>query len=56
MDNLQVLEEQTGDAVTALNGCRFCGAPLRQPFLDLGVSPLANSYLRAEELNGMEPF
>jgi SAM-dependent methyltransferase len=36
--------------------CRFCGAPLATTFCDLGVSPLANSYLRAEDLARMEPF
>ena len=36
--------------------CRFCEAPLRQSFADLGMSPLSNSFLRAEQLNRMEPF
>ena len=37
-------------------GCRFCGAPLELIFADLGSSPLANSYLRADELAGPERF
>ena len=36
--------------------CRFCGAPLEHVFADLGSSPLANSYLRAEDLPKPEPF
>ena len=36
--------------------CRFCSASLRHVFADLGVSPLANSYLTADELNKVEPF
>jgi SAM-dependent methyltransferase len=36
--------------------CRFCGAPLEAVFADLGMSPLANSYLAPERANGMEPF
>src|SRR6266849_6675781 len=60
MDNLEVLGEQTetnvGSSVSRRNRCRFCGTHLHEPFLDLGVSPLANSYLPAEELNRMEPF
>ncbi len=36
--------------------CRLCGAPLRQTFADLGVSPLSNSFLLADQLNRMEPF
>ncbi len=30
--------------------CRFCGAPLAPLFVDLGMSPLANSYLEPEDL------
>jgi SAM-dependent methyltransferase len=37
------------------NVCRFCKSPLNHVFVDLGVSPLANSYLRPEQLNSMEP-
>ncbi len=34
--------------------CRLCGAPLRLTLVDLGASPLANSYLTAEALQGAE--
>jgi 2-polyprenyl-3-methyl-5-hydroxy-6-metoxy-1,4-benzoquinol methylase len=36
--------------------CRFCAAPVEAVFADLGMSPLANSYLPPERANGMEPF
>jgi SAM-dependent methyltransferase len=36
--------------------CRFCGAPVEAVFADLGMSPLANSYLPPESANSMEPF
>jgi SAM-dependent methyltransferase len=36
--------------------CRFCSAPLKDVFAELGMSPLANSYLKPEEANAMEPF
>lgn len=36
--------------------CRLCHTPLRQNFVDLGMSPLSNSYLTSEELERMEPF
>jgi SAM-dependent methyltransferase len=36
--------------------CRFCGARLRHTFVDLGMSPLANAYVTAAQLNQMEPF
>lgn len=37
-------------------GCRFCGAPLSEVFVDLGASPLANSYLEPEDLRKAEAF
>ena len=36
--------------------CRFCGEPLRDTVVDLGMSPLCESYLRPDQLNAMEPF
>jgi SAM-dependent methyltransferase len=36
--------------------CRFCGSSLEHTFVDLGVSPLANSYLTEGQLHQMEPF
>ena len=38
------------------NICRFCEAPLEHIFVDLGMSPLANSYVKMERLQQMEPF
>ncbi len=36
--------------------CRFCSAALQVSVADLGMSPPSNAYLRAEDLNRMEPF
>jgi SAM-dependent methyltransferase len=36
--------------------CRFCSAPLEVVFADLGMSPLANSFLAPERAEDMEPF
>jgi SAM-dependent methyltransferase len=36
--------------------CRFCGAPLEATFADLGMSPLANSFVAPEQVNAMERF
>src|SRR5712664_274739 len=36
--------------------CRFCGTKLEHTFVDLGMSPLCESYLSADHLNQMEPF
>jgi hypothetical protein len=41
---------------TATPRCLFCKAPLRRTFVDLGMSPLCESYVAADELNRMEPF
>ena len=35
---------------------RLCGAPLRHTFVDLGMSPLCETFLAADELDRMEPF
>ena len=39
----------------AENVCRFCKTPLQHVFVDLGGQPLANSYLKTEQLRKMEP-
>ena len=36
--------------------CRFCGAALTHLILDLGMSPLCERFLRADQLDDMEPF
>ncbi|MDQ3639912.1 MAG: class I SAM-dependent methyltransferase [Actinomycetota bacterium] len=36
--------------------CRFCGSTLQHVAADLGMSPLANSYLSQDQLGLMEPF
>ena len=36
--------------------CRFCAGPLRDTFVDLGMSPLCESYVPAERANAEEPF
>ena len=43
-------------ARSAGRGCMCCGAVLRRTFVDLGMSPLCESYVSAEKLNHMEPF
>ena len=36
--------------------CLHCKTPLRHTFVDLGMSPLCESYVPAEKANSMEPF
>lgn len=39
-----------------IGSCRFCNTPLTCSFIDLNVSPLANSYLTKDDLNSGEIF
>lgn len=61
MSNTMELEEaeatadQTKTILTTAH-CRFCRAPLRHTFVDLGMSPLCESFLTVDQLNTMEPF
>jgi 2-polyprenyl-3-methyl-5-hydroxy-6-metoxy-1,4-benzoquinol methylase len=36
--------------------CRFCGRDLTHTFIDLGMSPLCESYISSDQLNEMERF
>jgi SAM-dependent methyltransferase len=39
-----------------VTACRFCGAGLVHTFADLGMTPISNAFLKADQLNRMEPF
>jgi SAM-dependent methyltransferase len=43
-------------AATTDPGCLFCGAALRHTFVDLGMSPLCESYVAREDLRRPEAF
>jgi C-methyltransferase C-terminal domain/Putative zinc binding domain/Methyltransferase domain len=47
--------ESPGDG-TGGGPCRFCGAELQHTFVDLGMSPLCESYVEAGRVNAMEEF
>lgn len=36
--------------------CRLCNGVLEKTFVNLGMSPLCESFLRADQLDEMEPF
>lgn len=44
------------EPIVAGISCRFCSTTLRHTFVDLGMSPLCETYLSREQLNLMEPF
>ncbi|MGE5222589.1 MAG: methyltransferase domain-containing protein [Omnitrophica WOR_2 bacterium] len=52
-----MIETQVQQEITKGQGyCRFCGAELHRTFVDLGMSPLCESYVSPEQLNQMERF
>jgi hypothetical protein len=42
--------------MNTIRKCRFCGEPLHFTFVNLGMSPLCESFLSPEQLNQMEAF
>ena len=36
--------------------CRFCATPLEHTFVDLGLSPISNAFVKKENVNKHEPF
>jgi SAM-dependent methyltransferase len=57
---MTVLDEATRASALRRNStgarCRACGEPLEAVFVDLGMSPLCETFLAAGDLNRMEPF
>ena len=47
---------QQRDVIQTQSGCRFCGAKLQHSLVDLGMSPLCESYVSPEKANQMEAF
>jgi len=56
MNNQMEKLDFQSDAITYNATCRFCGEALEHTFVDLGMSPLCESYLHFDQLNQMEPF
>ena len=64
MSTLDRLTAQSGASVQAeaagnpapSPACRLCAAPLTRTVVDLGMSPLCESFLRANQLEAVEPF
>ncbi|RZT26862.1 methyltransferase family protein [Kribbella sp. VKM Ac-2569] len=44
------------DTVTDSVACRLCGEPLTRTFVDLGMSPPCESFLRADQIDSGETF
>jgi SAM-dependent methyltransferase len=43
-------------AARAYGHCRLCDRPLETTLIDLGMSPLCESFLTADQINQMEPY
>ncbi len=50
------LSPGTQEAAVATGLCRFCGTNLRKTFIDLGMSPLCETYPAASDLNRGEMY
>jgi hypothetical protein len=50
------LQSPAGYVPSERGRCRFCGARLAHTFVDLGMSPLCESFVPAERLNEMEAY
>ena len=48
--------ENTVNEASPHGVCRHCKTPLRHTFVDLGMSPLCESFLQADQLDRMEEF
>jgi hypothetical protein len=53
---MQIQPNQAIEVKQARATCRFCRAPLSVSLVDLGMSPLCESYLPPDQWNSMEPF
>jgi SAM-dependent methyltransferase len=54
--NIHVLDASPDARILAASSCRLCGAGLEHTFVDLGMSPLCESFLAAGQLDAMEPY
>jgi hypothetical protein len=56
MDDTQPAKLAGASAEAAVLRCRFCGAKLVRTFVDLGMSPLCESFVAPDRVEEMEPF
>ena len=56
MVNTQLETVVSAPKTQTRNHCRFCGEALHDIFVDLGMSPLCESYIEDSTLNSMERF
>jgi hypothetical protein len=54
--NVQVTGSLAPQSLERLHRCRVCTSPLDQTFVDLGMSPLCESFLTKDQLDDMERY
>jgi SAM-dependent methyltransferase len=54
--NIQASEGRLQTLAGPLHTCRLCGTLLKHNFVDLGMSPPCESFLRANQIDGVEPY
>ncbi len=52
----QILARSPDAGARTARPCRLCGAGLEHTFVDLGMSPLCESFLASGQLDAMEPY
>jgi hypothetical protein len=54
--NILASEARLQTSAEPLRTCRLCGARLKHDFVDLGMSPPCESFLKADQIDCMEPY
>ena len=54
--NVQAVAVKDTASRAGAHPCRLCGGHVEHTFVDLGMSPLCESFLRPDQLDAMEPF
>ena len=54
--NVQAVAAEEKAARAGAHSCRLCGGHVEHTFVDLGMSPLCESFLRPDQLEQMEPY
>ncbi len=54
--NVQAVAVKDTSSRAGAHPCRLCGGHVEHTFVDLGMSPLCESFLRPDQLDAMEPY
>jgi SAM-dependent methyltransferase len=54
--NVQAVQDLRDASLQGAPSCRLCGRALEHTFVDLGMSPLCESFLARPQLDAMEPY